>query len=435
MRLVLAALVVVATLVFTGVAASAARYADARDDANTPADVVSVDLADPGSGTVVVTVEVANYLTLPTGGTVAVWFDVDGDAGTGNAEGREARVRYAATGAIDLELWSGTRLIPSVPTGIAGSFADRKLTLTVPRATLRMPGRFGVYVVSSRGQRAGTGEFLASDAAPNSGNYVFPAGAAGPLRYTDTENDHHSAPDLTSVQVSDDADGWVDFDITMANATELPRAPVVGISIDVDNDASTGDGGADLGITSRGTDIFADRWSERSRSWVPHLDDPRIRIAVAGDRVILGVHRSELGASTRLGFAVLAAGLTPADAFTGVDVTPDGERFFEYSLENAAIVRLVAGKPATRPTQPVRGARLTVRVPISRSDTGTAIGSATVSCRVTVDGKRVASTGRFAGGMASCEFVVPKKAKRISGSIAVRADGISTRVPFGYRLR
>lgn len=420
-------------LVFTGVAASASQYADAGGDANTPADIVSVGVVEGSPGLITVTVDVANFRALPANGSVSVWFDIDGRPGTGNAEGREARVRYESTGAIGLQLWSGTRLVDRPATGITGSFADGRLSLFVPRDTLDMPAGFGVYVVSARGQPAGAGEFVASDAAPDSGNFLFFGSELA--RYADPAEDHHSAPDITSVAVSDAEDGWISFAITMSNSAALPRAPVVGVSIDADDDLGTGDSGADVGITSLGSDVLVDRWNERSRSWIPDIDDPQVRVRVSGPTVTVGIHRSELGAGSRFGFAALAAGLTGTAAFTGVDVTPDGAQFYRYTLQNRVDVKLLVGKVRTTPARPVRGARLAVNATVARSDTGAATRSGSVTCLVKADGKRIVATGRYADGRASCTFGVPKKARRITGSMTIRTDGIRSTVPFSFRVR
>jgi hypothetical protein len=156
-------------------------------------------------------------------------------------------------------------------------------------------------------------------------------------------------------------------------------------------------------------------------------------VEVSGSTVTIGVHRSELGAGGRFGFAALAAGLTASDAFTGVDVTPDGTRFFRYVLQNKLDVRLVTGKLQTAPARPVRGSRLTVSATVTRSDTGAPARFGTVTCLVRIDGKRVAAIGRYAAGRASCAFSVPRKARRIAGTMTVRADGITSKVPFSLR--
>jgi hypothetical protein len=429
-RSAFAALLGTVVLVFTGTAASATSYADAEGDANTPADIVSVGAADGPGRTIVVTVDVANYRTLPLSTSFSVWFDVDASPGTGNAEGREARVRYESSGAIGLELWSGTRLIDQPPTGISGSFADGRFTLSVPRGTVGVEGAYGVYVVSARGQPAGTGEFVASDAAPDSGNYQGPAN----VRFSDPAGDHQSAPDIAAIEVSELQDGWVDFAISIPNSVALPRVPVVGLSIDVDDDLATGDSGADLVVTARGADAVVDRWSERSRTWLPDVDEPMVRAEVAGTVARLGVHRSELGAGSRFGFAVLAAGLAADTGFTGVDVTPDGARFFRYVLEARSEVTLVAGKLRANPARPVRGSRFNVVTTVSRSD-GVAVRSGSVRCAVKASGKRLVAMGLYQSGRASCSFTVPKRAKRVTGSMTIRADGVSSTVPFSYRVR
>jgi hypothetical protein len=421
-----------AMLVFAGVAASASSYADAEGDANTPADITSVAVSAVSSAVIAVTVDVANYRTLPPNSSLGIWFDVDGNPETGNGEGREARVLFPSTGDIGLQLWSGTRLVDQSPTGITGSFSDGRLTLSVPRATLGMAGAFGVYVVSSRAQPAAAGDFVAYDAAPESGNLVFRG--SEPSKFVDLAGDHESAPDIASVQVTEAEDGWISFAISIPNSALLPRTPVVGLSIDTDDDPRTGDSGADLGVTALGANVVADRWNERSRTWVPYLEAPRVRAEIVERSVVIDVHRSELGAGRRFGFAALAAGLAADDSFTGVDVTPDGARFFRYQLKNATQVRLVAGKVRTAPAKPRRGARLTVTTKITRSDTGVSARTGSVTCAVKVNGKRVAATGRYASGRASCTFRVPKKARRIVGSMRVRGDGVSSTVPFSYRL-
>jgi hypothetical protein len=210
---------------------------------------------------------------------------------------------------------------------------------------------------------------------------------------------------------------------------------VVGLSIDTDDDLATGDAGADLGITALGADFIADRWNERSRTWVPVVDEPMVRVEVTGASVVVSVHRSEIGAGARFRFAALAAGLTASDAFTGVDVTPDGQRFYEYVFQNRVEVKLVAGAVRTTPARPAPGKRVTVATTITRSDTGAPTRSGSIACAVKADGKRVPAFARYEDGRGSCSFSVPKKAKRVTGSMTIRGDGVSTTVPFIFRVR
>jgi hypothetical protein len=416
-------------LVFTG-AASATAYGDAVGDANTPADISLVTASESGA-TVAVSVEVANFRSLPQGSSLTLWFDADANPGTGNSDGQEARVRYDASGTVGLQLWSGTRLADRSAAGISAAFEDGRLSFRASGSTLGIDGPFGLLVVSARGQPAGNGEFVASDSAPEGGMLSY--AGSGVVTLADRVGDHESAPDLGSIDVTDAQDGWVTFAITIQNAGALPRQSLVGISIDADDEARTGESGADLGITALGTEIVADRWSERARNWIPD-DGARVRVEASGAVVTIGVHRSELGASGRIGFAVLAAGVT-GTTFTGIDVAPDGAAFYRYALQYRADVRLVAGKLTTAPARPRPGRALVVSAPVSRSDTKLPARTGYVTCRVTVDGKRVSAVGRYERGRASCSFSVRRGARRVAGTMTVRADGIASTIPFALSVR
>jgi len=298
-------------------------------------------------------------------------------------------------------------------------------------STLGIAGSFGLLVVSAREQPAGNGEFVSLDVAPDAGLMSYPGSGIGTLR--DATGDHESAPDLGNVAVNDSPDGWVSVAIGIPNAAALPRAPLVGISVDADDDARTGDSGADLAITTLGDEIVADRWSERAKSWVP-VDNARVRVTRSNGSVTVGVHSTELGASPRFGFAVLAAGVI-GNSFTGVDVAPDGTPFYRYAFQNRPRVRIVAGRVATTPARPRPGRRLAVGARVTRSDTGAAPRSGAVTCRVAIDGKRTAGVGLYAGGRASCAFGLPRSARRVSGTIVLRADGVTTSIPFSIRPR
>ena len=430
MRLLVTGAGFAAMLVFTGAASSATSYSDAIGDANTPADISTIEVSE-SDGRVAISVEVANFRALPSNSSLTLWLDSDANPGTGNSDGREALVRYDANGTIALQAWSGTRLVERAPTGISATFDDQRLSLSAPGSTLGITGPFGLLVVSSRGQPAGNGQFMSADLAPDSGLMTYSGSGVGTFR--DGTGDHESAPDIGGIAVSDAADGWVGIAIDIPNADALPRAPLVGVSVDADDDARTGEGGADLAVTALGMDVVADRWHERAKSWVP-ADGARVRVTGSGDTVTVGIHTSELGASARFGFAVLAAGVAGA-SFTGVDVAPDGAARYRYAFQSRPRVKLVASTVRTSPARPRPGSRLTVSARVTRSDTGAAARSGDVTCRARIDGKRATGVGVYAGGRASCTFRVPRTGRRIAGALALRADGITTTIPFSSRLR
>ncbi len=85
--------------------------------------------------------------------------------------------------------------------------------------------------------------------------------------FGDAPNDHDAAPDIASIRVSDAKSGWVSFAITTPNYTTLPSETIVSVSIDADNRRSTGDGGAEVRITSLDGEFDLEHWVPATKSW------------------------------------------------------------------------------------------------------------------------------------------------------------------------
>jgi hypothetical protein len=421
--------------VFAGVALSAASYSDTVDDANAAPDLTSVTVAEPVAGSLQITVSVGNFQSLPTNSWVNIWFDLDSDPMTGES-GDEALVRYLSDGALELYVWNGAQLVESPTAGTTASFSAGTLTLSVPKGVLGASAAFGILAVSARGQEFGDEELIASDYAPDSGRSAFvgPALAA----FADAANDHDAAPDIASIRVSDAKNGWVSFAITTPNYTTLPSESIVSVSIDADNRRSTGDGGAEVRITSVGGEFELERWVPATKIWAPDGALTRVRMRNAGGVVTVDVHRSELGGSNRLGFSVVTADInTSADAVVGIDVAPDEAPFFTYTFTNKAALTLEATRLSTSPARPRAGKPFAVNLAVRRSDTGKGITSGTVACRVLLKERSVPARGSVAGGSGRCVFVVPAsaKGKLVRGSITVRAGGKSVAADFKYLVR
>ncbi len=146
---------------------------------------------------------------------------------------------------------------------------------------------------------------------------------------------------------------------------------------------------------------------------------------------------SELGGSNRLGFSVVTADInTSADAVVGIDVAPDEAPFFSYTFTKKAALMLEATRLSTSPAPPRAGKPFAVNLAVRRSDTGQAITSGTVACRVLVNEKRVPAKGSVVGGGGRCAFVVSASAKGkiVRGSITVRSSGKSVAADFAYRV-
>ena len=424
-----------AALAFSGLALAASSYPDAAGDNNEAPDLRTVTLAEAADGTLSVAVAVDNYQSLPADSWINVWFDLDSDQSTGY-DGDEALVQYLSTGVLALYRWNGTGLTKEPTTGISASFASGVLTLTVPKEVVGGLTAFGVLAIASRSQSIGDIKFIASDAAPDTGRspYVGPAQMA----FTDLVDDHDSAPDITSVQVSDSKDGWVRIAVSTPNYARLPSNSVLLLSIDRDNHVSTGDSGTEIQITALGGEMLFQRWDPEAKNWVDDRAPTRARVLNSGNVVTFEIHESELENTPSFGFAVVALDVDLAsESVRAVDVVPDSKRYYKYRLANEPALLLTATKLFATPSRPSSGKRFTVNLGVRRSDTSRGIRSGAVVCNVTVAKKRVQARGGVAGGSAHCSFVVPagSSGAALRGTITVRTDGTSVSQRFGYVVR
>ena len=428
-------------LLFTGSAlglSGAASFTDVPGDDNAAPDITSVAVTDSSPTSVTLKVVSANYPTLDVGTWFNLYFDIDANPSTGILGG-ERLVRYVQDVGVSTQLFSsaGNNWVTLTPTGIVSAYDAGELTLTIPRTALGGADPLGVHVISGRRQPMGAAVFIASDFAPNQGflNWAGTATASS----ADPADDNEAAPDITSVQVSDTAKGWIRFAITTPNYVQLRgEDTLVFLQIDTDFRRSTGQVGADFALGHIDGGAYLDRWSNTENRWI-NVPGSRVLVRTqnANNVVTLDVHRSELGDVRRFQFRATSAVLHFGTGLTfGVDQAPDiRTTYWGYQFANKTVVRLVAGKTLARPAAPRAGARFTVRVPMKRSDTNRAITSGTVTCKVRVAGRPVQATGKIRTGRAECAFVVPQKGKTVSGSLTVRSAKVSATSRFSFRVR
>src|SRR5438105_409495 len=103
----------------------------------------------------------------------------------------------------------------------------------------------------------------------------------------------------------------------------------------------------------------------------------------------------------------------------------------------AAPAKPVIGAPAGVPGQPEPGKRFTAAFKITRSDTRGRLTHGKVSCQVSVDGKAVAHTASFTGGVVHVLAVVPISAagKLLTVRVAVTAAGQSAVRTASFRVQ
>lgn len=419
-----------AALLAAGTALAARGYADPAGDANDAPDITSVSVAEATAGTLTIGVSVGNYQSLPSSSWVNLWFDLDSDPSTGD-DGDEALVRYSADGEMELYSWDGSRLVPGSTTGVTGTFAAGVLTMSVPRSSIAAAGPFGILAVSSRGQGEGSEQLIASDYAPDAGRSAF-AGAA-PSAFPDPADDEDAAPDITSVRVSDAKSGWVTFAISTPNYAALPSEALLAVFIDADENARTGDAGADVRLAIADRQAVLERWDPQARGWRPDTRPTRARVRSAANVVSADVHISELGNAPRFRFALLSADVdAAAQAILAADFAPDDSSSFRYALANKPALTLTITRRIISSARPRAGEPFTVGLAVTRSDTRRPIASGSVTCKALVAGKKVPAKGRVTGGVGRCTFGVPATARgaAVRGTITVRSGGKAVSASF-----
>jgi hypothetical protein len=255
--------------------------------------------------------------------------------------------------------------------------------------------------------------------------------SANSVTFQDSTGERPDSPDITTVVVSNTNSGEVTFKINpFARVTD---DMLIGIDIDVDANAATGDpqeDGTDYAIELfRGTaNLF--RWDGTNFSRRQN-DPPQATLTFSGPEI--KINTSELGNTSHFKFDVIViTGLVVNSSgdldFTNAraDFAPDlGHGLYDYPVKTAPL-RLVAKSFSLSPRRPVAGRTLTASLTVARNDTGATLKGGTVSCVATVGGARVAvRVHRFVGSQARCAWAIPSSARgrSIRGSITVVFEG------------
>ena len=261
---------------------------------------------------------------------------------------------------------------------------------------------------------------------------VTPAGSATPTRtlvnnipFTDSVGEGPGA-DIASLNFSNDDQGNITMLVNVPNRPTLTGDMIFVILIDADANPATGDPqslGADYAIEldgpisgAAGVGLF--RWDGTTftGSGVPQTT---LTFAYANGAVTIKMNVSELGATKRFSFAVIAISDIVLDANGDPDLTnahydyaPDpGHGFFTYDVKTVPPA-LVVQSFSTKPLKPKAGKGYTASLAFARTDGSPPTGTETVTCRATVAGRALAATSRsLINGRASCTWSIPKTAK------------------------
>lgn len=287
---------------------------------------------------------------------------------------------------------------------------------------------------------------------------ALPAAALGSTRHTtsnsqnypDSIGENPNAPDITSIDVSNDNAGNITFKVNISNRPTFTPDMLFFVYLNTDDKASTGDPqamGSDYVIevvpNSPAGPGAANLFQWNGSDFVAAPSQTSLTYVYAATGPTIHINANELGNTRTLGFAVTAISGVTYDASDNPVVTniqqdnaPDpGHGLYSYRV----IVKVTLKQTGfvTAPDPARAGNRFSASLGVSESDTSGPVQKATVTCSATVAGKRLPATHSLANGVASCYWKLPKpaKGKILHGTVTVAAQGATLTKSFAVRVR
>jgi hypothetical protein len=270
---------------------------------------------------------------------------------------------------------------------------------------------------------------------------VSAVSAPPPVTLADSTGEDASAPDITSLAVSNDDAGVVTFRVDISNRPQLTDDMFVGVYLDTDLNPSDGAGpnteGAEEVIILSSAGVALAHWN--GSDFDVSGQSPTSLVYSYTNGATIEVKATDLGASS-FNFYV-AAGSGP-DNDVHVDYAPDpGHGTLHYDVEIApqTQLKLVARHLGVFPKPPKAPGELDAALVVTRLDTHTQVRSGTVLCRAKV-GKRTVPLivkGDFYKGTVNCNWRLPKWAagKKLTGTITVTFQGATVARTFSVKIR
>jgi hypothetical protein len=263
--------------------------------------------------------------------------------------------------------------------------------------------------------------------------------AANSATFQDSTGEDPTAPDITTIVVSNDDAGIVSFRVNVPNRPALGQDMLFEIWVDTDNNPATGDpdlGGADYVMQLVRGEISLYKWD--GADYTRRFGDPSavtLNFSYQGG-ITARISSAELGNTKTFKFFVVAISGLVVDPVTGAidganskaDVAPGGGvGLFPFTV-NIAKPALVVRGVTTTPAAPKAGKTFTMRMTAARSDTGANLQNGRVTCIGRAGTARLrARLARVQGGAVVCTWLIPAnaKGKTFRGSATVVFEGLS----------
>jgi hypothetical protein len=268
--------------------------------------------------------------------------------------------------------------------------------------------------------------------------------ASNSVTFNDSIGEDPAAPDITTVNVSNDDAGLITFQVNISNRPALTQDMFLLLYLDTDQNQSTPSGGL-LGseyvieLDPGAVGLF--RWN--GSDFVSADAQTSLTYAYTATGATIHVSATEIGRPKALNFVALAASGVTMDAAGNpnfdnihVDRAPDsGHGAYPYQVLTKLVLTVTAFTTAPKPAK--AGHPFAVSLAANENDTAGPVQSGDVACAASLAGKRLAAvTHRLANGVATCLWRIPKTAKGriMRGSITLTVQGTRVTRPFTAKI-
>lgn len=259
--------------------------------------------------------------------------------------------------------------------------------------------------------------------------------------FLDSTGEDPNAPDITSIDVSNDDAALITFHIKISNRPTFTPDMAFVVWIDTDNNPATGDPqseGADYLIVADPSGPALLKWDGSQYSVAPSQTSLTGSYDASGET--LRVSAVDLGGTKQIRFAVRAISGITTDANGNPDPTNEhtddapAQGLFNYLVIAKLTLRQIAFTTTPKPAR--AGAKFTATLAATESDTAGPVTKGAVSCLATIKGVRLRATHSLANGVASCFWKLPKTAngKLLHGTVTITVQGTTLAKSFTARI-
>ena len=259
--------------------------------------------------------------------------------------------------------------------------------------------------------------------------------------FPDSTGEDAQAPDITSVQVSNDDAGMITIKVNISNRPALTSDMALVLYINSDQKSTTGDPnllGTDFIIQLLPGQVGLFQWN--GTDFLFAQSQTSLTYSYDATGATFHISAADLGGTHGFSFATEAdSGITydasgnPVTTNVHNDVAPDlGHGFYSYKV----IAKVKLTQTAYTVGAAKAGKAFQVSLAADESDTGGPVTKATVTCSAKVGGVSVRGTHSLANGVATCVFKLPAtaKGKTLSGKISVTVQGATLAKTFSAKV-